>query len=259
METLAGTHDFDLSAELPDLHRFSRERAVSLFMTSFAALQALMHCLSGAQDLVVGADVAGRNRRETEPLIGFFINLLPLRTRLDGDPGFDELVTRVRDTTLAAYAHQDLPFDRLLDIVRPERIPGANPLFQVKLVFHNVPVGSLGLLGIDFEPLAIETGRTELDLVLHLHNQGADFPAVLEYRSDLFEPASVARFAALYRELLRLVLNRPGVTLSELKALLDDYDQRGREQARSARRKADLTRLAGRRGTRISGQSGPGA
>jgi hypothetical protein len=256
--TLAEYHGFDLGSQAAELARYSRERAVSLFMTSFAAYQALLHYLTGASDLVVGADIAGRNRRDIEPLIGFFINLLPLRIQVDADRSFDELVRQVRDATLTAYAHQDLPFDRVVELARPERIPGAAPLFQVKLVFHNIPFGNLGLPGLRFEALAIETGRTELDLVLHIHQQGEGLQAVFEYRTDLFDAASIARFAGLYGALLEQVLRRPELTLSELNGLLAEQERQQGEAARMRRRSADLGRLADRRGKRHSRHAGGG-
>ena len=141
----AGSYEFDLTGLRSALDGFDRQNAVTPFMTILAAFVGLLRYLSGAADLVVGADIANRQRREFEPLIGFFINLVALRIKLDGDPSFSELLAHVREVTLGAYDHQDFPFEKLVETLRPERSPLHAAIFQVKLVFHNVPLTELDL------------------------------------------------------------------------------------------------------------------
>jgi non-ribosomal peptide synthetase component F/acyl carrier protein len=238
----------DLSEGLKAL---CKRQGVSLFMTLFAIFNALLHALTGAEDLVVGTDVANRNRRETEPLIGFFINLLALRTRLSGELAFAELLARVRETTLSAFAHQDLPFDKLVEALRPGRSLQHAPIFQVKLVHHNVLLPDLDLPGLDFEVIELETERTELDLTLHIFDGRNGLRAVFEYRSALFEAATIQRFARLFHWMVHRVIIEPDVSLRELRAEGDKQLQDSREQERQSRRDAELSRLANARRRRL--------
>ena len=141
------------------LRRLSRAEGVTLFMTLLAGFQALLARYTGQPDVVVGADVANRNRAETEALIGFFVNMLVLRTDLSGEPRFRELVGRVREVCLGAYAHQEIPFEKLVEELRPERSLGRNPLFQVAFVLQNTPGGSCGCPGCGCWRWRASTGR----------------------------------------------------------------------------------------------------
>ena len=167
-------------------------------MTILAAFAGLLRYLSGASDLLVGADIANRQRREFESLIGFFINLVAMRIKLDGDPSFSELLARVREVTLGAYDHQDFPFEKLVEVLRPERSPLHAAIFQVKLVFHNVPLTELDLQDLRFETIPFEPPRTELDLVLHVYEDRQRLRAVFEYRTGLFEAASISEVRRTY-------------------------------------------------------------
>src|SRR5262249_13274985 len=155
----------ELSAGLKEL---SRREGVTLFMTLLAAFQILLQRYSGQEEIVVGTDVANRNYRETEGLIGFFVNQLVLRTDLSGSQTFVDLLQRVKDACLGAYAHQDLPFEKLVEELQPERDPSRSPLFQVKLVLQNAPQGSLQLGGLQLQRVGVKAVTAKFDLMLTL-------------------------------------------------------------------------------------------
>ncbi|MGH8549113.1 MAG: amino acid adenylation domain-containing protein [Methylococcales bacterium] len=239
----------DLSAGLKAL---CRQQGVSLFMTVFAIFNVLLHAVTGAEDLVVGTDVANRNHRETESLIGFFINLLALRTRVNAELPFTEFLARARETALNAFANQDLPFDKLVETLRPGRSLQVAPIFQVKLVHHNVLLPDLDLPGLEFEVIELETNRTELDLTLHIFDGRNGLRAVFEYRSALFEAATIERFARLFRWITQRVITEPESSLREMSLEADQHLHDWREQEKQSRRNADLTRLTNARRRRLS-------
>ena len=178
-----------LSADLSRrLRGFSQAEGASLFMTLLAGVQALFHRLAGQDDVVVGSPIAGRRRAETEPLIGFFLNLLALRTDLSGDPGFRALVARVREVTLSAYAHQDLPFEALLAHLQPERDLARTPLFQVLFNMLNLPEGDLRLPALELEAVALPDLTSKFDLTFYVHDDPGQGIAIrLVYNADLFD------------------------------------------------------------------------
>src|SRR4028118_1433592 len=160
---------FVLPAKLSEkLKTLSRKEEVTLFMTLLAAFQTLLYRYTNQDDIVVGTDVANRNRGETEPLIGFFVNLLVLRTSLSGNPTFRELLRRVRQVALDAYAHQDLPFAKLVEAVRPDRTASTTPLFQVLFVLQNTPMPTWEFSDLTLTPLEFDTGKAKFDLVLFM-------------------------------------------------------------------------------------------
>jgi len=180
------------------LRRLGREGSASLFMVLLAGLQAWLSRHGAGPDLVVGAPVANRSDPGTEGLIGFLVNTLPLRGDLSGDPGFGELVERSREACLGAFAHQDLPFERLVQELRPERSLAHAPLFQVMLALHNVPAPALELPGLSFRPLEMDPGTAKFDLVLELSESPGETPSVLgslEYAADLFDRGTAERLA----------------------------------------------------------------
>jgi non-ribosomal peptide synthetase component F len=219
-----------------------RRAEVTLFMLLLAAFSVLLRYHTRRDDMVVGTDVAGRERGEVAGLIGFFVNQLVLRTDLSGDPGFVELLARVRDVTLRAYEHQDLPFDRLLAALNPQRNPSHAPLFQVKLVLQNIPRASLALPGLSLALLAAEAETAQLDLILNLSQTPDGIAGSFEYNTDLFLPATIERLADHFERLLGAVTEQPEMRLSELDARLRESDLRS---ARSASR--DGLRRARRR------------
>src|SRR5207247_2224190 len=146
------------------LNTLSRQQGVSLFMTLLAAFQVVLHYYTGRDDIIVGTDVANRNLAEIEELIGFFVNQLVLRTDLSGNPTFEELLERVREVALEAYLHQDLPFDKLVEALRPERSLSYSPLFQVKIVLQNAPEYDVELPGLRISYVEVDNGTSQLDL-----------------------------------------------------------------------------------------------
>jgi amino acid adenylation domain-containing protein len=229
----------------------ARRSSATLFMTLLAAFQALLAIRTGASDVVVGTDVAGRNRPELEPLVGFFINQLALRTDLRGDPSFEVLLGRVREVTLAAFAHQEMPFDRLVDLLRLPRSLAQAPLFQVKLVLHNLPAGRFDLPGLTLRTLGFEEDTAQLDLNLRVRPAGGALHLSLQYSTDLYEAAGMAGLLADFEDLLRRVSAAPAARLSELAAALREAEHErwlAREKALKGARRGQLAALRRRGG-----------
>jgi amino acid adenylation domain-containing protein len=220
-----------LPAELAEGARgVARGQGATLFMALVAAWSALLGRWAGQDDVVVGMPIAGRTQRETEELIGLFVNTLPIRARLDGDPSFRALLGRVREATLGAYAHQDLPYDRLVEELRPGRSLAHASLYQVMLAFNNTTGGeALDLPGLRLEGVAEAGGVARLDLTLSLA-PAADggLHGTLEYATDLFDAATAARLVRHLETLLAAAVAQPDAPLSSLPLLSED------EQARLA-------------------------
>jgi amino acid adenylation domain-containing protein len=196
------------------------------FMVLLAGFEALLHRYTGQEDFLVGSPVANRTRQELEGLIGFFVNTLALRARLGGEPSFDELTGRVRQVTLDAYAHQDLPFERLVEALEPRRDLSRSPLFQVLFVLQNAPFEPLELPELTLEPLELESGTSKFDLSLYLMER-PDGPlgGFLEINTDLFEEATAFRMMDHFRTLLESAVASPEARISEL-ALLSEAERR---------------------------------
>ena len=182
-----------------DLRALSRREGATLFMTLLAAFQALLHRYTGQADVVVGSPIANRTRAEVEGLIGFFVNTLALRTSFEGDPTFRELLQRVRATSLAAYAHQDLPFERLVEELQPSRDPSYNAIFQVVFALQNTPDQELQLPGVTLQGMEVDAGTAQLDLSLYIWETTGGLVCRLEYNTDLFEDATIRRLWATSR------------------------------------------------------------
>ncbi len=214
--------------ELPDgqaVRDLARREGCTPFMVLLAAFNAVLQRYTGQDDLCIGTPVAGRTRPETEGLIGLFVNTLVLRTDLSGDPTFAELLGRVRDVCLGAYAHQDLPFERLVEELRPQRDSSRSPLFQVMFVLQNAPTDVLELPGLEASQSDVETGTSKFDLTLRLTEAGGRWTGELEYSSELFEPASASRLVGHFRTLLDAALSAPQQRLSTLPMLTEAEQQ----------------------------------
>ena len=201
------------------LQTLAREQGVTLFMILLAALDALLHRLTGQDDLVLGSPVANRNQVGIEDLVGFFVNTLVLRADLGGDPSFRTLLRRVRETTLEAYAHQDLPFEKLVEELAPERSLAHAPLFQVMLSLQNTPMTALALPGLVLEPLAGESGAAKFDLAFSFEEVDGSLTGHLEYSSDLFDGATMDRWLDHFEQLLATVVADPGVRIASVELL----------------------------------------
>ncbi|HYO64056.1 MAG TPA: amino acid adenylation domain-containing protein, partial [Pyrinomonadaceae bacterium] len=211
---------FELPESLSErLRALSRREGVTLYMTLLAAFQTLLLRYTGQEDLLVGADIANRHRGETEGLIGFFVNLLVMRGDLSGDPTFAELLARTREVCLGAYAHQEVPFEKLVEEFGGGRDMSRAPLFQVLFVLQNAPAGVLELSGLKLTPFEVESATAKFDLLLNVEEKGAALEATLEYSTDLFDAATVRRMAAHLTTLLEGVAGSPESRLSTLPVL----------------------------------------
>ncbi len=204
------------------LHALARGLNATLFMVGLAAFQALLARWTGQDDVVVGSPIANRTRREIEEIVGFFVNTLVLRGDLSGDPTFRELVARTREAALGAYAHQDLPFEKLVDEVQPERDLSRNPLFQVMFALQNAPGSELELPGLRLTWEPPKSGTSKFDVMLWAQERGGELDACFEYNTDLFDAPTIHRLERHYRQVLDAVLADPDVRLSELPLLGDD-------------------------------------
>ncbi|MDB4951182.1 MAG: tycC3, partial [Gemmatimonadetes bacterium] len=201
------------------LRALGRQEGATPFMVLLAAFQLLLSKHSGEEDVVVGSPIAGRTRAELEGLVGFFVNTLALRTDLSGDPSFRELLGRVRGVTLGAYAHQELPFERLVQDVAPERSLGHAPLFQVMLSLQNAPREELRLDGVEVEWLALEDTAAKFDLSLFAGESGDALELSLQYATDLLDASTARRMLEHLGALLEGAAAHPDRRLSELEML----------------------------------------
>src|ERR1700682_2700481 len=200
-----------LSEQLSEL---SKREGVTLFMTLLAAFQTLLHRYTDEVDIVVGSPIAGRNRAETEELIGFFINTLALRTNLSGGPTFQELLARVKETAVGAYAHQDLPFEKLVEELQPERDLNRNPFFQMMFQFQNASRAALELNGLTISQLDVLTETSKFDLMLAAVEEEDVLTFVMEYSTDLFEGETILRLLRQLSTLLEAIVASPDKRIS---------------------------------------------
>lgn len=220
-----------LMRHLPDsltatLKKFSRHEGVTLFMTLLAAFEVLLYEYTGQEDIVLGSPLANRNRLELENLIGLFHNTLVLRTDLSGNPTFRELLARVREVTLNAYAHQDLPFGKLVEELRPERNLSHNPLFQVAFTIDTHTDETLSLPGLTLTSIGADTDTVQLDLIMHMVATEQGLSSSLQYSTDLFDESTIVKMLDDFQSLLQQIASNPDVTLQELnKALSAAYRQ----------------------------------
>ncbi|HVS52164.1 MAG TPA: amino acid adenylation domain-containing protein [Opitutaceae bacterium] len=214
------SHTVQLSRPLANaLKALGQQEGATLFMTLLAAFQVLLYRWTGQDDIVVGSVVAGRRKVELERLIGFFVNTLVFRGDLRGNPRFRELLGRVREMSLEALAHQDLPFERLVQELRPDRTASRNPLFQVMFVLQNAPMPPTELPRLTLEPLEVDTGTAKFDLTLSMVESAQGLRAALEYNADLFEPTTIQRLLGCYQTLLESVVADPEQPIATLPLL----------------------------------------
>ncbi|MDQ1612943.1 MAG: hypothetical protein QOG00_2874, partial [Pyrinomonadaceae bacterium] len=214
---LAGWHSFRWSAETAQkLNSFSRREGVSLYMTLLAGFQALLSSYTGQNDIAVGTDVANRTLLETEGLIGFFINQLVLRTRIAPGMTFREMLRSVRETTLEGYAHQELPFEKLVEELAPERHLDRSPLFQVKLILQNAPESELSLGEVSLSQLPIQQPEGRFELVLSIVESPGGISGNVEFAAGLYDEMTIARMMEHLRLLLENVSDEPDTLVSGL-------------------------------------------
>jgi hypothetical protein len=215
---------FTFPAELVvPLRELARGRGATLFMGLFAAFQVLLHRSTGQDDLVVGSPVAGRDRPEVQDLIGFFVNAVPLRGRIEASEPFAALLDRTRDLCLEAWAHQALPFEKLVEEIQPERSLSRAPLFQVILSLAELPAPPR-LPGLEIEPLALSTGASQLDLTLMLTEREGRIEGIAERDTDLFDAPTITRLLGHLRHLIAGAASDPGRPVAEL-PMLDEAER----------------------------------
>jgi natural product biosynthesis luciferase-like monooxygenase protein/amino acid adenylation domain-containing protein len=209
------------------LHELSRQEGVTLFMTLLAAFQVLLSRYTGQNDIVVGSDIANRNISATQSLIGFFVNQIVLRTDVSDNPDFFELLQRVRDTALEAYAHQDLPFEKLVEAIQPERHLNRAPLFQVKFLLQNTPQDAeLSLRGITLHPFNFDIEAATFDLLLSVFDTEQGLRGTFEYNTDLFEADTIERLGQHFNSLLESIVANPRQHVADISFLSVEEQQR---------------------------------
>ena len=227
MQAFRGAYQpFSLDRELTErLRVLSRAHGVTLFMTLVAAFTAVLHRYTSQTDIVIGSPIANRTRRELEPLVGFFVNSLVLRTDVSGDPTFAELVQRVREVALGAYAHQDLPFELLVEQLQPTRDPSRNPLFQVTFQLFTPQIDA-NMASDGAAPVAIQRGTAIFDIAFTLIDAGGQLTGGFEYDTDLFDAGTIDRMGSHMRTLLQGAVLHPEQRISELPLLTKaEHDQ----------------------------------
>jgi thioesterase domain-containing protein/acyl carrier protein len=246
VQSFTGAHErLALSEELTEaVKALSVREGATLFMTLLAAFKVLLRYYSGQHDIVVGTPVANRNREATEGLIGFFVNTLVLRTQLSDEMSFSDLLGEVREVALDAYAHQDVPFEKLVEELQPERDLSRNPLVQVFCVLQNLPSLKLEMAGLNAEVLEAELATTKFDLTLYITETEGGLLTAFEYSSELFEAATIKRMLEHYERVLEEIVIAPDKCLSEIslltelehQELLGRVDQRRTSAVSSANR-----------------------
>jgi 2-polyprenyl-3-methyl-5-hydroxy-6-metoxy-1,4-benzoquinol methylase/alpha-ketoglutarate-dependent taurine dioxygenase len=233
------------------LKKLSQAQGVTLFMTLMAAFQLLVSRLTGREDLVIGTDIANRNRVELEQLVGFFVNLLPVRINLAGNPTFVELLERGAKSILSVYAHQELSFEKLVEELKPERDLTRNPVVQILFVMQNTEQRTLRLAGSTVEPFKLGNASSRFDLALFISERDNRLEGLWRYNADLFTPATISKLAATFESLLTSIVANPLERMNSLamgstpesKSKPGTTDSR-LSQFRSARRRGvDLAQL----------------
>ncbi|WDD36942.1 amino acid adenylation domain-containing protein (plasmid) [Nostoc sp. UHCC 0926] len=202
-----------------ELKNLSRHSGVTLFMTLLTAFKTLLYRYTGQTDILVGSPIANRNRAEIEGLIGFFVNVLVLRTDLSGDLSFQELLGRVKSTALEAYVHQDLPFEKLVEELQPNRDLSYNPLFQVMFVLQNVPISNPRLSDVSITYQESYNGTSKFDLTLFMEDSEQGLVATCEYNTDLFNAETITRILGHFQTLLSSIVSDPEQRISDLQLL----------------------------------------
>jgi amino acid adenylation domain-containing protein len=221
------TQSFALSANLSEkLKTLSHQEGATLFMTLLAAFQTLLYRYTHQDDIVLGTDIANRNRAELEPLIGFFINLLVLRTDLSGNPSFRALLERVREVALGAYAHQDLPFAKLVEVLQPDRRMSTTPLFQVLFVLQNAPMPALQLSDLTLSVLDINTSKAKFDLAVFMEETEQGIVGYWKYNTEFFSAGAIARLSHHFETLLSSIVKNPDTRIDTLEMVSESEKQK---------------------------------
>ena len=220
-------HKFKFDTKLTkSLMLLSGKEEATLFMTLLTTFKILLYRFSGQTDIVVGSPIANRNRRELEGLIGLFVNTLVLRSDISGNPTFTQLLTYVKETCLQAYAHQDLPFEKLVAELHPPRDLSRHPLFQVMFILDNTPSSSLELADLSLKHYEIENDTAAFDLTLSIKDDNGSLLGLIEYCTDLYEPETIERIVRHYLTLLESIVSNPEQNIDTLPMITVDEQQR---------------------------------
>ncbi|MCP3144577.1 condensation domain-containing protein [Pyxidicoccus xibeiensis] len=226
-------HPLALSPALTaGLRQLGQAEGATPFMSLLAGFLVVLHARTGRTDVVVGTDVANREHARSQGLVGLFVNQLVLRVGLDGNPTFRAVLGRVREVALGGYARPHVPFDKLVEALRPPRDARYNPLFQVMFVLENAPLPALKLPGLELRQVEVDDGGSPFDVSVLLSESGGRFHGVLRYATALFDAPTIARLAADYEAVLATAVARPDITLEELRQVLAEHE-RQRQQARA--------------------------
>ncbi|MEH1814615.1 MAG: amino acid adenylation domain-containing protein [Nostoc sp.] len=201
------------------LNQLSQQEGATLFMTLLAVFKTLLYRYTSQEDFAIGSPIANRNRSEIEPLIGCFVNTLVLRTDLSGNPTFRQLLARVREVAVAAYAHQDLPFEKLVEEVQPERDISHTPLFQVMFALQNTPLPTLEMQELTLSQFEFDSGTAQFDLSVDISEGESGLRGWFEYNTDLFDGETIARMAKHFQNLVESIVATPEQRLSDLQLL----------------------------------------
>jgi hypothetical protein len=225
VQSLRGAVHQDLLPNAPAdrIRRLSQREGATVFMTMLAAFQCLLVHYSGQPDIVLGTNVAGRNDVRTEDLVGFFVNLLVLRTDLSGNPTFQACISRARETALGAYSHQDVPFDKVVGKLRPKRSRAYHPVVQVLFSQRDVPQRVRAIPGVEARTFDLGCKAT-MDLYVSFADTPNGFGCIWVYNSDLFDAPRIRTMAGHYRATLEEISANPGVRLDELRSLLTEIE-----------------------------------
>ena len=224
------------------LRKLGQQEGVTLFMSLLAGFQTLLSRYSGEDQIVIGTDIANRTTTETERLIGFFINLLALRTDLSGNPTFRELLGRVREVALGAYAHQEMPFDKLVQELQPERSLSHNPIVQTLFVMQNLPPKERNLTGLTLSPFEVPLTRSKFDLAVFVVDRPEELTTYWIYSTDLFDAATIHKMARHFEALLANAVADPDLRISAIQYLSDEEVQ-AREAEKAQGKQSRLKKL----------------
>ena len=201
------------------LNQFSKENDITLYMTLLSVFKVLLSRYTGQKDICVGSPIANRTKTEIEPLIGFFVNTLALRSNLNGQISFIDLVKQVKQTTLEAYDNQDIPFDKVVDNVQPERNISYSPLVQVMMVLQNNPVSELSLGDLSLKPVPFERAISKFDITLDLTETAEGLVGMIEYNTDLFDRDRIERMIGHFQVLVQFIISNPVASISDIEIL----------------------------------------
>jgi non-ribosomal peptide synthetase component F len=234
------TYSFSLPGQsVESLGAIGRVEDATLFMVLLAAFKFLLHYHTGQKDIVVGTDVANRTRAELEGLIGFFVNQLVLRTTIGAGLSFRSLLASVREVALSAYAHQDVPFDMVVEALNLERDPSRNPLFQVLFVLHRrISAPAAEMHGLRIRLIETEIQTSAFDLSLHMAEAADGLTGTFRYNTNLFKGSTIARLSKHFSLLLERIAAQPDVGQDDLKRLLADVDGEEMELKERTRQEA---------------------